>query len=196
MFYNINKIAIASAKITGVKISAFIILHRMKTVSQLIREIFATRDSLKKKEAEERNKEPENEPAGESQQSLTLKDEKDETEIDENSGNPGMDTPADQEIDANAEGAQTGGGEGERRIQPGGDGGEPEEAKELQSGIEKEKMTAEALEKAYQDGYLAGKNAKIEEKYFPKTDDGLPNFRGYNKPARPVSTIFSMAREA
>lgn len=54
----------------------------------------------------------------------------------------------------------------------------------------------EALREAYRKGEIAGRNAQIEEKYFPKTDDGIPAFRG--RPSRGVSStdIFSMAREA
>lgn len=49
---------------------------------------------------------------------------------------------------------------------------------------------------AYRKGELAGRNAKIEEKYFPKEDDGLPRFRGLENETDKGSDIFSVAKEA
>ena len=91
-----------------------------------------------------------------------------ETETDESAGNSELDNP-----DA---------GENPRNNQeePGGEG----------NGI------SETPEEAYRRGVIDGRNQQIEEKYFPKTDDGIPNFRGRPEKSSPLSDIFSMAREA
>ena len=54
----------------------------------------------------------------------------------------------------------------------------------------------EALKEAYRKGEIAGRNAQIEEKYFPKTDDGVPQFRGRASKQAVSSDIFTMARNA
>ena len=54
-----------------------------------------------------------------------------------------------------------------------------------------------ARDEAFKEGERAGRNAKIEEEYFPKVDDGLPRFHGTVKP-RPTQRddIFTLARNA
>ena len=54
---------------------------------------------------------------------------------------------------------------------------------------------SKAVADAYKEGELAGRNAKIEEKYFPKADDGLPHFNGL-KEHRQSTGIFNLARNA
>lgn len=54
-----------------------------------------------------------------------------------------------------------------------------------------------AKEAAYREGEKAGRNAKIEEEFFPTTDDGIPHFNGLNRPSgKKRDDIFSLAREA
>lgn len=54
-----------------------------------------------------------------------------------------------------------------------------------------------AKESAYKEGEKAGRNAKIEEEYFPATDDGIPHFNGINRHSgKKREDIFSLAREA
>ncbi|MCH5237756.1 MAG: hypothetical protein J1E95_08160 [Muribaculaceae bacterium] len=52
-----------------------------------------------------------------------------------------------------------------------------------------------AKEEAYREGEIAGRNSKIEEKYFPSADDGIPHFRGM-KEKQSSTGIFSLARNA
>lgn len=50
---------------------------------------------------------------------------------------------------------------------------------------------------AFKEGEIAGRNAKIEERYFPSNDDGLPHLRGsVRKRSGNDGDIFSMARNA
>lgn len=52
------------------------------------------------------------------------------------------------------------------------------------------------VEEAYRKGYLEGRNSKIEETYFPKTQDGVPEFNGSPAKFSQLGDIFSIAREA
>lgn len=52
-----------------------------------------------------------------------------------------------------------------------------------------------ARNQAYKEGELAGRNAKITEEYFPKTNDGIPNLPNSNGKDDDES-IFSIARQA
>lgn len=52
------------------------------------------------------------------------------------------------------------------------------------------------IEAAYQRGVIDGRNSIIEERYFPVLDDGLPRFRGCQSKMDSLNDIFSMAREA
>ena len=52
------------------------------------------------------------------------------------------------------------------------------------------------LEEAYRRGVIDGRNQQIEERYFPKVEDGIPHFHGRPSESLPSSSIFSMAREA
>lgn len=49
---------------------------------------------------------------------------------------------------------------------------------------------------AYEEGELAGRNARIEEEYFPSADDGLPKFTGIKSSTTLRDDIFSIARDA
>lgn len=53
-----------------------------------------------------------------------------------------------------------------------------------------------ALKAAYERGVKDGRNAQIEERYFPRQDDGVPHFHGNPTKAGTTSTLFSIAREA
>lgn len=50
-----------------------------------------------------------------------------------------------------------------------------------------------AREAAYREGEVAGRNAKIEEEYFPTLDDGVPHFNGAVNRGAGKDDIFSMA---
>ena len=52
-----------------------------------------------------------------------------------------------------------------------------------------------AKERAYKEGELAGRNSRIEEKYFPQNDDGLPHFNGMKERTGEIG-IFNLARKA
>ena len=51
-----------------------------------------------------------------------------------------------------------------------------------------------ARTEAYREGEIAGRNAKIMEKHFPKTDDGLPHLNGTSTPTA-SHDIFNIARD-
>ena len=53
-----------------------------------------------------------------------------------------------------------------------------------------------ARSEAYKEGEIAGRNAQIMERHFPKTDDGLPHLHGSTTPGKDPGSIFSIAREA
>ena len=170
----------------------------MKTISTIIREIFALRNNQK-----------------------PLKFNQNETEIDENPGNPGVDYPNVGKTTGSAENSQ----ESNRLLSESGAGSEcePLSGSELEqssepdtesrSEINIEDLTpnpvpnpnpkslsnpdfAKAIEEAYQRGVIDGRNAKIEEEYFPKTNDGIPQFHGSFSKENSFGDIFSMAREA
>lgn len=188
----------------------------MKTLSQILREIFSTRDrSLSK--------------------SINQKQIQDETETHEISGDSGMGDPDAPKIDRNdqkpkesgdatAEPGNRSGAESEANPES---GNEPEAARE--SGNESEGSTKslpaeiveqkslegcpeiedktskentrqedfnKAIEEAYQKGLIDGRNAQIEEIYYPKEDDGIPVFRGKPSNYRSSGDFFSIAREA
>lgn len=148
----------------------------MKTLSAVIREIFAARrtDPCRPPVAKETDAEPEN------QNSLTQKTQNNETETDENRGNPVVDNSSSGENHGTDQEFKepTDRGTGQRGVRP-------EDTSEFQ----------EAVKRAFEEGVKAGRNAKIEETYFPKQDDGIPHFRG-TTPSAPSNDIFSLAREA
>ena len=122
-----------------------------------------------------------------------LKPQEHETETDEISGDPGLDNSALRENPRTAE-------EPAQQPEPGTPDGSESGTTELEKdistpGISEEEFNA-AVADAYKRGFLDGKNASIEEKYFPKTDDGIPAFRGRPSTAVLAGDIFSMAREA
>lgn len=151
----------------------------MKTLKTLLKEL------LSKSNSPESNQEPENKS-----NSLTQNQNQNETETDETARNPVVDCPFAGEGDrTDPKCPENKAGEpGE----PGGDSGVTTEDPQHTSDASHQ----EAIKEAYRQGEIAGRNAQIEEKYFPKTDDGIPHFRG--RPSRHISSadIFSMAREA
>lgn len=170
----------------------------MKTISQLIKEIFAVRDQSKTKSRAKAK--PEETPVSDNQQnSLTPKSNENERETEEVLRDSGVASPAAQEIDrrnekcpepsAECQGGETGtlqaSGTGS---QEGSDGRGADRGRES-GGIDRE-------EEAYQRGLRDGRNMVIEERYFPKTDDGVPHFRGNPTRVNATGDIFSMAREA
>ncbi|MCH5228543.1 MAG: hypothetical protein J1F12_00930 [Muribaculaceae bacterium] len=177
----------------------------MKTLKSIIRELFSERNAS--------NQRVENEtiPAAENQQTvINHQNQDDETENHEMDGSDRLDTSIDQQDDRDAEkfqesvesGDGDGDGEGERSgtdADTGTGTGENEEDTERE--IEREITLTElpefkaALEKAYNEGVIAGRNQKIEELHFPKKEDNIPAFKGITE--KPVQTnIFSIAREA
>lgn len=75
------------------------------------------------------------------------------------------------------------------------DTGEPENGGETISPDDPE--LKKAIEEAYRKGVIEGRNAQIEEKYFPMTDDGIPRLRsGRPLKKRSSDNIFALAREA
>lgn len=166
----------------------------MKTIKTFVS------DLLKEFKIQKRNKPESNQPDFVKQSTLlTQKNERNETETDEGAGNPGMDHTIAGQTAGNAE---------KRREPHGGKGVDIEKGGELSGvSVESPKEIPErkrnrdheiekALKEAYEQGFIEGKNAQIEEKYFPMKEDGIPAFRGCPSPASPANSIFSMAREA
>ena len=67
---------------------------------------------------------------------------------------------------------------------------ETEQSSGVNHDLEKE------IEKAYNRGLIDGRNARIEETFFPKKAESVPAFRGTPRNSMPSSDIFSVAREA
>ncbi|MCH5227311.1 MAG: hypothetical protein J1F16_05785 [Muribaculaceae bacterium] len=180
----------------------------MKTLSNLVREIFKTGKRIKP--PVDRNTDiipeemPEMTPASENQpNNQPPKQSQNETENLEVAGNPGLDTARNTEILQNALQSDQGNPEpGNEKVCESGNPatGESEsgntipgeESKELSGDLDREK----AIKEAYRQGELAARNARIEERYFPRKEDGIPAFRGKPSAMRPAADIFSMAREA
>ena len=111
----------------------------------------------------------------------------DETKTDEISRNPVMDySDARKDSRIGEELQKLSGRSSIREQQSGG---------ELTEKIEKQKSHADAVKEAYEKGLIDGRNAKIEELYFPNIDDGIPYFRD-TVSKESSSNIFSMARDA
>lgn len=134
------------------------------------------------------------------QNSLTQNSNPNETENDENPGTTRVDNPDARQSDgADKEELSP---EPSNPSEPGSRGDESrrdagESEKLTQQNPEKEEETVQAaIQKAYNQGVIDGRNAHIEEKYFPKTDDGIPSFHGRRVTPSSSSDIFSMAREA
>ena len=53
-----------------------------------------------------------------------------------------------------------------------------------------------AIENAFKDGRIAGRNDTIEERYFPDKEDGIPHFNGKKSQVNNPNDIFNIAREA
>lgn len=178
----------------------------MKTLSKILKEIFALR---------RQDIQPNFQPLN----SIT-----DERETDESARVSGMDTSDSEEDSPNLQREQTiqssegeesaklGGGsdgaEGSTPLQsePGGDGSGAGEGADSEL-ADKDVETAQnenledpeflkAIEEAYQKGLKDGRNARIEERYFPKENDGVPHFRGGAVKIPSGGDIFSIAREA
>ena len=116
---------------------------------------------------------------------VTLKFENNERETDEDLRHPELDNPLPGEtprpLQEHEESGECGG-----ESAPGtGNGGEC-------GRIDYEKAIAEA----YQRGLIDGRNAQIEERYFPKKDDGIPHFHGSPSNGVTVGDFFRMAKGA
>lgn len=106
-----------------------------------------------------------------------------EREIDQSAGDSRLDNSAAPEIGRPAQEEQPG------PSKPGRDSAVEEPASSPEE--EGEKALSD-----YERGVIDGRNQQIEEKYFPKTDDGVPHFHGNHTRRSPLGDIFSMAREA
>lgn len=125
-------------------------------------------DKSDKTEEEYAGQMPETNPESEFKpDSLTQNQKQNETETDESARNPELDNPSAGESD-------------------GAD-------QELQTGT---RGTGSEGLSDFEAGRIAGRNEQIEEKYFPATDDGIPQFRGRTTTRQTYTDIFSMAREA
>ena len=134
------------------------------------------------------------------QQNFSTKNqEKDETETDEDPGVPELDNPDAGKIAGDNQGEE---GTGEiKSITSTPPSPQSEGLGSMKSNIpetgEIESQEDNLIKEAFEKGRIAGRNEKIEESYFPTTDDGIPHFHG--KPTQRNSSygdIFSMAREA
>lgn len=168
----------------------------MKTISSLIREIFSLRNNPHKPKPTERAPEEMKSKTQQHESENQRHQKQDETETDEIRRDPEMDSAVAREIAGNAESSQGAdrGKSGEPK--PGSEEIEMTRMQKETSPAESEKSLAEKeIEKAFQQGVIAGRNQKIEEKFFPQSD-GLPVFHGM--PAKGASSIdiFSLAREA
>lgn len=185
----------------------------MKTLSEILKEIFALRDRTKSKPSKRvaaADKAdigpPEQQEASESQKLIInpKNSERDERETDENRGDNHLDTPADTEAGKSHQGesASQTQDQGETKGEASGDAGQQPgreciaETGEPGNGIRGNDPLPDGIETAYAKGYKDGRNATIEERYFPKTDDGIPVFRGKPEKRNLNPDIFSMAREA
>ena len=146
----------------------------MKTIKTLLKE-FLSKQSPHEENNEAEN--PENDRMAPSNDAITTPESinpkttnNNETETNEMAGNHGMVDPDNSEIDLH-------------------DQGEPQENTSIQD-------LEQRLREAYARGVKDGRNMKIEEEYFPNSDDNIPHFHGNPSPASPFSDIFSMAREA
>lgn len=128
-----------------------------------------------------------------------LNNEHNETETDEIHGDSGMDSADDPQNFRDPSGNQPSEGQEtpERTETGGGDSGRGEGGGSTGGGI---RLTIEeyesALKESYEKGWKEGRNTGIEEKYFPKNNDGIPRFPGNAQPQNPADSIFSIAREA
>ena len=77
------------------------------------------------------------------------------------------------------------------RPAPSGEGVSYSDKKSLHDGSDLEGET-----EAFKRGVIEGRNQQIEERFFPKTDDGIPHFHGGTPANLPGDDIFSLAREA
>lgn len=166
----------------------------MKTIKTLLKELLRggkPEDKNQDKDNNQDKERSESNTTGDNQPSLqTLKLQEHETENHEDPRNPELDNPVagenhpDSKEATDASQPSTGRGDGNTA--------------ELKDPKESEKAEDfdPKLSLAYEKGLIDGRNAQIEEKYFPKTDDGIPHFRG--RPSKSISAgdIFSMAREA
>ena len=127
-----------------------------------------TEDKSDKPEEDSTGKIPETNPDSEFKpDSLTQNQKQNETETDESARNPELDNPSAGESDGVDQ--------------------------ELQTGT---RGTGSEGLSDFEAGRIAGRNEQIEEKYFPATDDGIPQFRGRPTTQQTYNDIFSMAREA
>lgn len=145
----------------------------MKTLNELVREIFAARRNNHTK---------------------LQNDKQDETDNHESGGVDNMDSEADPstlDVDEEVGQSQPAGEPGS-----GGDpGGELEEDEATPVVMTAEELEMR-LEESYRKGLIDGRNEKIEETYFPLSDDGIPQFRGRPSRNLQAADFFSMAREA
>lgn len=160
----------------------------MKTLTDLLRHYVTTRRKTKK-EGYNAPSVTADGSAHETNNILsTLKPEEDEKENPEDPGIPGMAHPAAQETDSDCQKSEP-----ERHVT------EPRSQDQLQGEPSSHLSSADLqrkIEAAYRQGIIEGRNQRIEEIHFPKSDDGIPHFHGSPAKGRRAGDIFSMAREA
>ena len=183
-------------------------LNVMKTIKSLLKELLRSHGTenagettavesskeLTTKENDVKRDETGNLPSDgkpEQEESLTVKTNSDETENHEMAGVSDVADTAAAELPGNPEKTEKADREGETVSN-----GNPTDLRELSDHEETPAPSENALKKAYEEGYIAGRNSSIEEKYFPKDDDGIPHFHGSPSQNISGSDIFSMAREA
>ena len=157
----------------------------MKTLKSFLKDLLRSKESSAITPDEISNN---RESTGDENQTnlLTQKPNQDEAETDESVGNPELDNPDVREDPGTCEEL------GQPESGTGESGEQPER-------VDPEKETRDferEIEDAYQRGVIDGRNAVIEDKFFPSLDDGVPRFRGISSKENFAADIFSMAREA
>ena len=170
----------------------------MKTISELLKEIFAVRrndkpkDDLSKSLTQKENQEITNQP-----DLLTNQNSKEnETEISEIAGNPEL---VATDIAQGSSIAKESGPDivdrEETEGQPKDSRSEIKESSTVETILDNP-CVQEALKEAFLQGEKAGRNQMIEMKYFPKDNDGIPAFRGSIPKKSTVTEFFNIAKEA
>ncbi|MCH5226061.1 MAG: hypothetical protein J1D77_08655 [Muribaculaceae bacterium] len=154
----------------------------MKTLSNLIREIFAARRSDRERPPVVENPRPKVKPI--------QKPQTNETKDHQDPGNPQLDNSLDREADGDAQEQQSTNSNPQSGTQL-----ESQQEREQQEREQREQFEQE-LRNAFQQGVIAGRNTKIEETFFPTTDDEIPRLNGRSPRQGSLDDIFSLAREA
>lgn len=172
----------------------------MKTISNLIREIFAAHrtdkdrspvaeTSLSTTNLSSTNQNPSPSPSEETEGEIKNPNAY-ETKSDETPRDPELDNPDAGEDPRDAQ-------EPEEPGFPQSDESRTDEQRADESRTDESNTGEERIkdQRTYEEGVVDGRNAVIEETYFPK-EDGVPHFRGNASRNPSCPDIFSLAREA